>query len=704
MPLVLTPVILLAPRKLRYGVLLGIIAVMLGTAIYNLTGLDLGTFYVFKGEGAISLYFDGTHPYSDIAAFGFVLVGAMALLYGLQTAKAGEQAAALCAIASAVGIVYSGNFIALFIFWELLTITTALLILLHRTETALHMGKRFLLFHLTGGLVLLLGILQHYAAAGSLDLAHPEAGMVFFVIGIGAKAAFLPIHLWVAWGYPNASFPSSVVLAGLTTKIGIFAIARLIPVEVWQGNLNFIIGFIGASMAIFGFTCALLQKDMRKLLSYHIISQVGYMVAGAGMGVVAANTSYAIDGSLLHMVNHMLYKALLLMCAGAVLYTTGTENLHDLHHGDTQNPPIWKSLPVITGGALVGALAISGVPPFNGYVSKYFLKYAVEGVQPMDTMLLIASVGTAISFCKLLYFGYFRAWAKVERKLPASATASIVVVSFLCILLGVNPHLLSNIIPEGTTLDVYNQAGIVGALQLVVIGIMVFVLLSNILERGIKPPAWMSIESLVFVPVGNYAYKLLCAFGYYLDSSVNNSYIRSSDWFYRFCQFIGKVDTSLDEMYSKGGQAAYKFAEKSKSLDGSLDRMYSKGGQAAYKFAEKSKSLDGAIDSTFSSSGSAVYRLADKVKSTDEALDDALENSGRSVTELAKSGRYIDDALNRSYEKTGEKAREALEHQATSQQQGWGSFQWTIKNLNFDNLLLVAVLGFLLVILFYFGG
>ncbi len=664
-----------------------LISTMLALSVYNMAGVDWGIFYVFEGEGVLQMYFSGEHPYSNIAAFGFVLVGSLAVLYGLHTAKPSEQAVAICAVASAVGIVYAGDFITLFIFWELLTITTALLILLNRSETSFIMGMRFLLFHLTGGLVLFVGILQHYAAAESLAVQHPEAGMLFFIIGIGCKAAFLPVHLWVAWGYPNASFSSSVVLAGLTTKIGVFAIARIVsPPElletagVWGGNANFIIAFIGASMAVFGFSCALLQKDMRKLLSYHIISQVGYMVAGAGMGVIAAEASYSIDGSLLHMVNHMLYKALLFMCAGAVIYTTGTGNLHELHHGDReQDSPVWKSLPLVTAGALVGALAISGVPPFNGYISKYLLKYAVEGVQPMDTMLMIASVGTSISFCKLLYFGYFRAWARVKRSLPVSAIVAIVAVAFLCILFGVNPYLLSDLVPLDSVSGqyFYSTGGMIAALQLVVLGIWIFVLTSGILERGIKPPRWLSIESLVFAPAADYAYRMLCSFGSRLDSSVNNFYLRSGYQFFRFCTFIGKVDSSLDEMYLRGGRAAYNFAEKTRAFDGSIERTYEK-------------------------TGSTVYRLADRGSNAEKALNQAMEEGGKSVQGMARGGKYLDDVLNTSYEKAGEKARQAASETPTEGGR-WNPFQWNIQNLNFDTLLLAVVLGIILLVFFYYG-
>jgi multicomponent Na+:H+ antiporter subunit D len=462
---------------------------MVVLAFYNLSGAELNDLSLISfPDVGIDPFSFTAHPYARMAVFGFLFVGAIALLYGLQVAGPREQAVSLIAVASAVGIGFSANFITLFIFWEVLTFSVAFLIMLKQTSHAIGMGFRFMVFHVAGGLLLLLGIVQHYTATGSLVIATPEAGLIFFALGIGFKAAFLPFHVWVAWGYPTASFPTSVVLAGLTTKIGVYAVARILPPHE-------AIALMGASMAVFGICCALLQKDMRRLLSYHIISQVGYMVAGAGVAGY-----YGIDGSLLHVVNHMLYKALLFMSAGAVLLAAGTENLHDLghHHGDEQAPPVWKGLPIAALGAVVGALAISGVPPFNGYVSKYLLKKAMYGAGPAELMLMFASVGTVVSFCKFCYFGFIKGRAHMKRDITVTMKAAILVTSASCIILGVYPYLMKNILPYQSKLAVYNMAGVTTGLKFLGIGIVVFVILKGILERGIKPPAWMSVEYLIY--------------------------------------------------------------------------------------------------------------------------------------------------------------------------------------------------------------
>ncbi|HSW67989.1 MAG TPA: proton-conducting transporter membrane subunit, partial [Bacteroidales bacterium] len=154
--------------------------------------------------------------------FGFTLTGALALLYGVQLAKPGEQAAALIALASVIGVAFADNLITLFLFWEMLTFATAALILLKRTPEAIMSGSYFLFFHFAGGLLVLLGILQNYAVTGSFLLSEPQGGLYFFALGFGFKAAFLPLQFWVARGYPAASFTSSVILSGLTTKVGVY--------------------------------------------------------------------------------------------------------------------------------------------------------------------------------------------------------------------------------------------------------------------------------------------------------------------------------------------------------------------------------------------------------------------------------------------------------------------------------------------------
>ncbi len=655
LPILLVPGVLFGPRWLRYILMLGAVGVLIFLAYYDLTVRDLGSIVLFSDAVLAPISFSA-HTYSRIAVFGFTLVGSLALLYGLQLSRPSEQAVALVALSSAIGIVFSNNFIVLFIFWEMLTLSTAGLILLRRAPEAIMAGLYFLSFHLAGGLIVLLGILLHYQEIGSFILTEPRAGLTFFIIGFGFKAAFLPLHLWVARGYPSANFPSSVILAGLTTKIGVYAIARILPP-------NEVIMLMGASMALMGVTMAMLQHNMRRLLSYHIISQVGYMVAGVGLA-----TQLAVDGALLHVVNHMLYKALLFMSVGAVFYATKTEDLHDLTHEDSeeeeeQKKYIWKAMPVVTIGAIVGALAISGFPLFNGYVSKYLLKYAVYYIGPAETMLMLASIGTAASFCKLIGFGFIKGRAKIIDKPPLTAHLAIVLTAAFCIMLGVYPQMISPIIPYSSAVDnVYSLDGIWGALRLVIAGLLLFLNLAAILKRGINLPQWVSIEFLIFNPLGKLLFNRFCQYGTALDATVDDFYMKSGKSMYQFCQYITTIDKSIDSALEKSAETGRGLAERTRYLDEVIDDSYTRTGTAARQFADRSRRLDESIDEGYLKTGEAMRRMADRTNGMSEEEEESRRRRLR-----------------------------------------FNPIEWTTKNLNFDALILALLLGAILVVIFYFG-
>jgi formate hydrogenlyase subunit 3/multisubunit Na+/H+ antiporter MnhD subunit len=660
---VVAPFLPAVSEKTRRNVLVLMIGSMILLAFYNLSGVELNDFSVLTSLeeiGMAPLSFTA-HPYARMAVFGFLFVGAIALLYGLQVAEPKEQAVSLIAVASAVGIGFSANFITLFFFWEVLTFATAILIMLKQTPHAMRMGYRFMVFHVAGGLLLFFGILQHYAATGSFLIAKPEAGLIFFALAIGFKAAFLPLHVWVAWGYPTASFPSSVVLAGLTTKVGVYAVARILPPHP-------AIALMGASMAVFGICCALLQKDMRRLLSFHIISQVGYMVAGAGVAGY-----YGVDGSMLHVINHMLYKALLFMSAGAVLMATGTENMHDLGHHDEHEkiPPVWKVVPIAALGALVGALAISGVPPFNGYVSKYLLKKAMYGVGPAEYMLMFASVGTVVSFCKFVYFGFIKGRAHMKRDITITMKSAILLAAASCIVLGVYPQLAASILPYQSKLAVYSKDGVLTALKFLGMGVVTFIVLKGVLEKGIKPPVWLSAEYLIYQPLTHFLLRTCCNFSASFDTSINNVYLMTGKVSTGVCRYVGALDSSLNEAYEKSGSIARRLAEGTERFDTSLNEAYEKSGSMARRLADRTQQFDGALNDAYEKSGKIARLLADKTAEFDGALDDAYEQSGsrsRSLWDRLR-GRPTD---------------------------------WNIKNLNFDSFLMALMLGLFLFILIYY--
>ncbi len=653
LPLVLVPGVLFGPKILRYILMLGAVGVLLFLAYFDLTATTLGSTILFGDIVLASVSFS-EHEYSRIAVFGFTLVGSFALLYGLQLSRPSEQAVALVALASAVGIVFSDNFVTLFLFWEMLTLATAGLILLRKTPESLMAGLYFLSFHLAGGLIVLLGILLHYEQARSFLITTPQAGLAFFIVGFGFKAAFLPFHLWVARGYPSANFPSSVILAGLTTKIGVYAIARILPPSE-------IIMYMGASMALAGVTMAMLQHNMRRLLSYHIISQVGYMVAGVGLA-----TEMATDGALLHVVNHMLYKALLFMSVGAVYYATNTEDLHDLTHEDSEaeekeKDSIWKAMPLVAIGGIVGALAISGFPLFNGYVSKYLLKYAFYGMGPAETMLMIASIGTAASFCKLIGFGFIKGRAKIYRKPPVSSYLAIIGTAAFCIILGAYPQMIKPLIPYASEIvGIYSLEGIWGAVRLGIAGLLLFLNLSAILKKGIHLPPWVSVEYLIFNPLGKAVYKRFCDYGSTIDSSVDNLYMKTGRNLYQFCQYITTLDKSIDSAFQKSAEAGRSLAERTRYLDQAIDEGYTKTGDAARKIADHSRRFDQGIDEGYVRTGEAMRRMADRSE---------LES----------------------------------EEDARRKQLRFNPIEWTTKNLNFDQLILALLLGAVLLVIFYTG-
>jgi len=661
--------------------MIGVIGTLIYLAYYGWTGIELGSYVV--GDAVLAPISFDEHPYSRIAVLGFTLVGSLSLLYGLQHSKPSEQAVALAALASAIGIVFSDNFITLFIFWEMLTLSTAGLILLRKTPDAIYAGLYFLSFHLAGGLIVLLGILLHYQEAGNFILQAPQGGLTFFIAGFGFKAAFLPLHIWVARGYPSANFPSSVILAGLTTKIGVFAIARILPP-------NEVIMYMGASMAVAGVTMAMLQHNMRRLLSYHIISQVGYMVAGVGLA-----TELATDGALLHVVNHMLYKALLFMSVGAVLHATGTEDLHDLIHEDSEEEEakkqsIWQAMPLVTFGGVVGALAIAGIPLFNGYVSKYLLKYAFYDLGPAEIMLMIASIGTAASFCKLIGFGFIKGRAEVKNKTSLASQVAIVGTAAFCIILGVYPQLVSPLIPYASEVhNIYTTSGIWGALQLGIAGLLLFLNLSSLLKKGIHLPPWVSVEYLIFKPLGQGVYNRFCHYGTSIDSSVDNFYMRSGRKLYEFCQYITAMDKGIDTAFERSAEIGRGLAERTRILDETIDESYAKTGDAAKRIAYRTKSLDESIDQSYAKTGEAAKKIAYRSRSLDESIDEGYMKTG--------------SAMRRMADRSGQDEEAEVERSGLAKWLRFNPVEWTSKNLNFDQLILALLLGGVMLVIFYFG-
>ena len=329
---------------------------------------------------------------------------------------------------------------------------------------AIRAGYRYLLFHGLGGALLSAGIALLFLGAGS-PIVGPLAGIpnatyqlwatVMIVLGIGVNIAFIPLHTWLPDAYPRANFVASVFLCVYTTKAAVYLLARAQPGTEY-------IAFMGALMAVYGVTFAVFQNDMRRLLSYHIISQVGYMVAGIGilgwLGAANEIGQLGLDGGMAHLVNNILYKTLLFMAVGVIIWKTG-ENLLSRIGG------LQKKMPVTAFAFWVAAFAISGVPLFNGYVSKGMVLMAAENTSFWLWVLLeIASFGTCLSFLKLGYFAFLRPGSSEASDPPLLMQAGMLGAAALCIIIGIFPQVLYGFLPYPTTYMAYDPEPLASAL------------------------------------------------------------------------------------------------------------------------------------------------------------------------------------------------------------------------------------------------
>jgi multicomponent Na+:H+ antiporter subunit D len=390
-------------------------------------------------------------------AFGYIFVLATLLggIYAFHLKELGQQIAALIYAGSSLGVVFSGDLLTLFVYWEFMAVSSTYLILARATERSRQAAMRYLLVHLFGGSVLLAGILWHFGESGSLvfDGFAGGTGAYLILFGVAINAAIPPLHAWLADAYPEGTVTGSVFLSAFTTKTAVYVLAR--GFAGWE-----ILLWAGVVMALYGVVFAVLENDIRRLLAYHIISQVGYMVAGVGLG-----TETAINGTTAHAFSHILYKGLLFMGAGAVLYSTQRSKLTELGG-------LARAMPLALSLYMIGAFSISGFPLFSGFVSKSLVIHAAE-LRHQDAialLLYLASIGTFLhTGLKLPYFTWFGPQRGLKpAPIPWNMYAAMALTAAINIAIGVYPKLLYDLLPFPVTYRPYTTAHVTETLQILI--------------------------------------------------------------------------------------------------------------------------------------------------------------------------------------------------------------------------------------------
>jgi len=378
----------------------------------------------------------------------FTLMALIGSIFGLHVKETGQHIAAWLYVAGSLGTTLAGDYLTVFIFWELMALSSVFLIWYRKRKKSIEAGYRYLLVHTVGGLILLGGIVLRYQNVHDLsfELIAPDSAMLadyLIMIGFMLNAAVPPIHAWLPDAYPEATVTGAVFMCAFTTKTAVYVLAR--------GFAGYeILAIMGAIMTLYGVGYAVIENDARRILAYHIVSQVGYMVCGIGIG-----TELAMNGACAHAYAHILYKALLFMGVGCVLEMTGRSKLSELGG-------LYKYMPLSMIFTVIGGIAISGFPLTSGFVSKSMIIAAAGADHQTFIMLMLslAAVGTFLSVgIKLPYFIWFGPNNPGIKPKEAywNMQVGMFMAAFMCIFLGVYPEYLYNMLPYAVEYHPYTS-------------------------------------------------------------------------------------------------------------------------------------------------------------------------------------------------------------------------------------------------------
>ncbi len=466
----------LVPKSGNWRAILLLIVPVLALLQIATAGLGNLAPYTFVGLELEAMRLD---KLSRIFCLIFCLAAFLGNLYAWHVRDPIQQIAALLYAGSAIGAALSGDLITLFFYWEGTAIASVFLIWARGTIGAYHTGMRYLIMQISSGVILLGGVALFYADTGSVAFDKMELGslatwMIFLAFGI--KCAFPLLHNWLQDAYPAATVTGTVILSAFTTKLAVYALAR-----GFAGTEILI--YLGAIMTLFPIYYAVIENDLRRVLAYSLNNQLGFMVVGVGIG-----TELALNGTAAHAFCHILYKALLFMSVGAVLFRTGTAKGSELGG-------LYKTMPLTMVFCVVGAASISAFPLFSGFISKSLIisDAAHEGYYVVWAILLFASAGVFHhSGIKIPYFAFFAHDSGLRPKeAPTHMLIAMGITAFLCVAIGVYPAPLYALLPFDVVYVPYTTTHVITQLQLLMFSALAFTVM---MRTGMYPPELKSVN------------------------------------------------------------------------------------------------------------------------------------------------------------------------------------------------------------------
>jgi len=469
-----TPLVYLAGLKVKAGKVAGVWAVagfILSTiGLYNLyTNVSLGKIvtYSWAGRQLRGLAMLEIDMLGIFMAGVFIFIGLLTAVYSTRymehdTGQAEYYTLLLLMVAGMVGVAFAGDFFTFFLFWELMCITSYVLVAFRKERwEPVEAGFKYLVMSSAGSATVLFAMSILYGMTGSLNLAYLSStisktatpwsilALAMIVVGFGVKAAMVPFHAWLPDAHPAAPSSISAMLSGVVIKTGVYGLIRTMMLLFAPGEYNWqlVLAVFAVLTMTSGNLMALLQSDLKRLLAFSSIGQVGYIIFGLSVASV-----YGLTGSLFHLVNHAIGKALLFLCSGAFLYAVESRNLEDL-------AGIGRKMRLTGLAFIIGSLALAGVPPLNGFQSEFMImlagvqRGASEGIwywlSAIMALNILFSVGYYLRIVQIIVLREPTSLASRAREAPTPMLFSMVVLAILCVLIGVCP---------GPIVDVASQA------------------------------------------------------------------------------------------------------------------------------------------------------------------------------------------------------------------------------------------------------
>ena len=436
----------------------------------GLIGLEAGSYWQFSLFGYV------LEPYRIdrlSLAFGyfFHIAAFICFVFSLHLRDTTQQVAGVCYAGSALGAVFSGDLITLFLFWELMAVTSVVLVWSGRTPASLRSGMHYLIMQLGSGVLLLAGatLIAHHTGDiqfTAIGLDDPSVGSLaswLILLAFGVKCAFPLLHYWLTDAYPEATATGTVFLSAFTTKVAAYCLIRA------YAGTDFLIA-IGVVMACFPIVYAVIENDVRRVLAYCMISQLGFIVCAVGIG-----TPLGINAAVAYAV---VFKGLLFMVMGVILHVTGGRLCSELGG-------LCRTMPTLTVLGVLSALSIAALPPFSSFISKSLIMVASDG-RGFEYALVFAQVGlflvAAVKIPHTLFFG------KPEQQQPISPSPpppnmlfGIALAVLVCLFFGLQPRLFYALLPtpEAVLHVPYNASYILAKLQLFCFALLTFVYLNR---------------------------------------------------------------------------------------------------------------------------------------------------------------------------------------------------------------------------------